>query len=185
MRIGVGYVQDGLNLDAFINCRNICTLKDASIMNAESDSLSPESREHLRTLLSYHSSPFLDFPSTSDSPGVCICTSYADLRRIIEAEYQAKLDSRPTVPATYRAGGGRRKLPDSPLGGRASSQYRSIATQTRAAETVRSIESAPESRIYRVAKHRNTRVPRATGWSSSDTEHVSATRRPRPALSQG
>ena len=44
-------------------------------------------REALRTLLSRKSETYLDFPSTEDAPGVCICTSYADLRCLVEAEY--------------------------------------------------------------------------------------------------
>ena len=45
---------------------------------------------------------------------MCICTSYADLRRKIEAEHQVKLNSRPTASANYCVGGVRRKLPDGP-----------------------------------------------------------------------
>jgi hypothetical protein len=53
----------------------------------ESGILAPDVREVLRTLLSRKSEPYLEFPSTVDAPGVYICTSYADLRRTIEAEY--------------------------------------------------------------------------------------------------
>ncbi|PVH69829.1 hypothetical protein DL98DRAFT_578148 [Cadophora sp. DSE1049] len=49
------------------------------------------------------SEPYLEFPSTADAPGVCICTSYAELRRAIKAKYQTRLNSRLTVPANYYA----------------------------------------------------------------------------------
>lgn len=132
----------------------------------ESGTLAPDLRGALRTLLSRRSEPYLEFPSTIDAPGVCICTSYADLRRAIEAEFQARLNSRPTVPANYCAGGGRRKLPDG------ARQYLEAGTQTEASpEPVAhpsQIESAPESRT-RTKKSRRAPVSR-TICSSTDTE---------------
>jgi hypothetical protein len=148
----------------------------------ESGTLSPNSRETLRTLL--NSEPYLDFPSTADGPGVCICTSYADLRRAIETEYQARVNSRPTVPATYRAGGGRRKLPDG------KPQYLDAETQTdvRWATPVQ-IESAPESQTRRTRKVRKALVSRTICLSGTDTESVgmagAIARSPRQAGSQG
>jgi len=156
----------------------------STIASIESGILAPDLREALRTLLSRKSEPYLEFPSTMDAPGVCICTSYADLRRTIEAEYQSKLNSRPTVPANYCAGGGRRKLPD------AARQYQEAGTQTQARpEPVAytgQIESAPESRT-RIKKPRRAPVSR-TICSSTDTESAGvsgAMKSPRPVGSQG
>jgi hypothetical protein len=78
----------------------------------ESGILAPDLREALRTLLGRKSEPYVEFPSTADAPGVCICTSYADVHCVIEAEYQTKLDSRPKAPANCSAGGVQRKLPN-------------------------------------------------------------------------
>src|SRR5271167_4119075 len=80
----------------------------------QSGALTPELREALRTFLAQNDQPYLDIPETSDGPGVCICTSLANLRRIIEAEYREKLDSQPRVLANYSLSG-RRKLPDAPI----------------------------------------------------------------------
>jgi len=100
------------------------------VAGIESGNLDPDFREALRTLLSRKSEAYLEFPSTADAPGVCICTSYADLRRIIETEYETKLKSRPTVPANYRAGGTRRRLSDTVLTIEEGSKYRYIDIRT-------------------------------------------------------
>lgn len=156
----------------------------STIASIESGILDAGLREALRTLLSRKSEPYLEFPSTADAPGVCICTSYAELRRAIEAEYQTKLNSRPTVPANYCAGGGRRKLPD------AARQYREAGTQTQARPEpvayTSQVESAPESRA-RVKKPRRAPVSRAI-CSSTDTESAGGSRAitsPRQVGSQG
>jgi hypothetical protein len=133
----------------------------------ESGTLAPDVREALRTLLSRKSEPYLEFPSTVDAPGVCICTSYADLRRTIEAAYQAKLNSRPTVPVNYSVGGGRRKLPD------ATRRYVEVGTQTEARPVpvapTSQIESASESGPRRPRRLRRAPVSRPI-CSSTDTE---------------
>ncbi len=147
----------------------------------ESGVLAPDLREALRTLLSRKSQPYLEFPSTADAPGVCISTSYADLRRIIETEFQTKLDSRPIVPANYSAGG-RRRLPDAPPPKRL---YQDAGTQTKASPRpvihTGQIESAPESRAHRSKRLRRAPVSRTICSSSTETESVVV----RPARSQG
>jgi hypothetical protein len=105
----------------------------------ESGHLPAEFREALRTLLSQHDLPYVDFPGT-DGPTLCISTSLADIRRHIEAAYQERQAARPTIPAQYTISG-RRKLPD------AQPEYRDVATQT---------EDPPET-IASVA------IPRETG----------------------
>jgi hypothetical protein len=141
----------------------------------ESGTLAPDFREALRTLLSRKSETYLEFPGTADAPGVCICTSYAELRRTIEAEYETKLKSRPTVPANYCAGGARRKLPNGlPATEVSTRQYNDIGTQTEAspepAAHTSQVESAPESQTYGIKNLRRAPVSRAICSSSSETE---------------
>lgn len=154
----------------------------------ESGTLAPDFREALRTLLSRRSKTYVEFPSTADAPGVCICTSYAELRRLIEAEYERKLKSRPTVPTDYCAGGARRKLPNGlpPTEVESKRQYEDVGTQTEASpEPVAQpgqVDSAPESQSYRIRKLQRPPVSRAICSSSSETEPVRG-RRARQASS--
>lgn len=152
----------------------------------ESGILAPELREALRAFLSRKSTTYHEFHSTADGPGVCISTSYADLRRAIEAEYQTKLDSGPKVPAHYCVGG-RRKLPDSrpSLEVKSTRQYVDAGTQTEArlGLTASQVESAPESRTHRPKKLRRTPVSRVICSSSTDTD--STARPARQIGSQG
>jgi hypothetical protein len=146
------------------------------VASIEAGDLAPDLREALRTLLGRKSETYLEFPSTADAPGVCICTSYADLRRLVEAEYQAKLKSSPKVPLNYCAGGGRRKLPDAlpPAEVRSQPGYEDAGTQTEAAlEGVvytGQVESAPEAPAYRKRRLRRVPVSRAICSPSSGTE---------------
>jgi hypothetical protein len=150
----------------------------------ESGILTSDLRGALRTLLSRKSETYLEFPSTADAPGVCICTSYADLRRLVEAEYQTKLKSSPKVPLNYCAGGGRRKLPDG-LPRQSTHQYKDVGTQTEASPEgvayAGQVESAPEAPAYRKRRLRRVPVSRAICSSSSGTE--SAGGRPAQRIS--
>jgi hypothetical protein len=149
----------------------------SAAVSIESGILTPDIREALRALLSQNVAPYLEFSSTANAPGVCICTSYADFRRHVEAEYQAKLMSQPIVPANYRAGGGRRKLPEAPV------RYLNAETQTEGPSepTGRHTESASDNPSCRSSKSRKSPATRAIGLSSTDTD---SGRPPRPALSQ-
>lgn len=152
----------------------------------ESGTLAPDFREALRTLLSRKSQPYLEFPSTAEAPGVCICTSYSDLRRIIEAQYETKVKSRPTVPANYRVGG-RRKLPDAlpPTEAESKCRYEDVGTQTEAGPEgvlyTGQVESAPEAQPYRKRRLRRVPVSRAICSSSSGAESAEV----RPARRMG
>lgn len=129
----------------------------------ESGVVPPEVLEALRTLLGRVNAPYLELPGAHDGLGVCICTSYADIRRHVEKSYQDRLDSQPRVPASYHAGGGgRRRLPD-------ESCRRSTATQTEPWRRPHT-ESAPEARARRRRRVRPPRPPLSRAiCSSSDT----------------
>jgi hypothetical protein len=156
------------------------------IESIESGILSTELREALRTLLSQHDQPYLDLQG-SEGLGICISTSFADIRRRVEAEYQEKIDSRPKVPTNYSVGG-RRKLPD----GKPKYQDAAVQTESMAAHarpgTPRSTvqtESAPEGGSLRRRKGGRTPVSRAICSSSSETDRVRSPRRSHPLRSQG
>lgn len=105
-----------------------------SILSGE---VSAELREALRTLVSGQDVPYIDVPGI-DGPGICVGTSIADIRRLIEAEYEARQSSRPKVPANYSISG-RRKLPDRP-------QYRDAATQTESTlDTSLAVQARPRA----------------------------------------
>jgi len=171
----------------------------SDVASIESGILAPDLREALRTLLSRKSEPYLEFPSTADAPGVCICTSYADVRRTIVAEYESKVNSRLTVPPTYCAGGGRRKLPDGlpPAEEGSKRRYVEAGTQTeaglRSTASLSQVESAAESTSHRRKILRKATVSRAI-CSSTDTESAgnesvgvpgTTVRSPQPVGSQG
>jgi hypothetical protein len=143
------------------------------IESIESGVIPIELREALRTLLSQHDQPYLDIPG-SDGPGVCIGTCFADVRRHVEAEYQAKLESRPKVPANYTVNG-RRRLPDrrpyQDAGTQTAPWIKHATTQTTlGVETpTAQTESAPEARYRRLRI--GGRI-RAICSSSSDTDRV-------------
>lgn len=106
-----------------------------SILSGE---LPGELREALWTLVSCQDVPYLDVPGT-DGPGICVGTSLADIRRFIEAEYEARQSSRPKVPANYSISG-RRKLPD------IRPQYRDAATQTESTlDTSPAVQARPRA----------------------------------------
>ena len=161
------------------------------VASIESGNLDPDFREALRTLLSRKSEAYLEFPSTADAPGVCICTSYADLRHIIETEYKTKLKSRPTVPANYRAGGARRRLPDAASTTEEGSKHRyaDVGTQTTASPEpvvcTGQVESAPESWSCRNRKSRRAPVSRTICSSSTETETETETAVDKPVHQAG
>jgi hypothetical protein len=146
----------------------------SDVESPESSVLTPDLREALRTLLSQNSQPYLDIPSTADGPGICISTSLADFRRVIKAQHQVELDCRPMVPANYRAGGGRRPLPNGiPI----KPQYQNTATQTEPRPEpltqTGQVESAPETRTRTPRKGKRLPVSRVICSSSTDTESSS------------
>ena len=159
----------------------LCNMSTAA--SIELGILTPDLREALRTLLSRRSKTYLELPSTADAPGVCISTSYADLRRVIEADYQAKLDSDPKVPANYSISG-RRRLPDAaPVA--ATRQYLDAGTQTEAGlrSIANQVESASESGSRRSRKSQRAAVSRIIYSSSTETD--AEIRPARPVESQG
>lgn len=78
--------------------------------HTENEVLPPAQREALRTLLAQLGQPYLDIPGDAEGPGLCIGSSLSELRRHIEAQYQARLNSQPRVSPSYTLG--RRRLPD-------------------------------------------------------------------------
>lgn len=166
--------------------------------------LSTDVIESLRTFLSQATEPFIDLPGTSDTPGICISTSFATFRRHIETEHQQKVTSQPKVPPNYRLGGIRNKLPSSPLSSsliRKPSRYQDSSTQTSprlefssSLSTSRSrvlkrtstnsapagSESAPESR----GSKRRLRYlhPPASSDDSDSSDQASQNKRFRPLL---
>lgn len=156
------------------------------IESIESGVLPTELREALRTLLSQHDQPYLDLQG-SEGLGICIGTSFADIRRRVEAEYQEKIDSRPKVPTNYSISG-RRKLPDGkPKYQDAAVQTVSIAAQARPGTPISTAqtESAPEVGSLRRRKGRRTVVSRTICSSSSEADRVRSPRRTHPLLSEG
>ena len=171
------------------------------VESIESGILSTELREALRTLLSQINMPYLDHPGTSDGPGICISTSLADFRRHIEMKHQEKLDSQPKVPANYRPGGGRRKLPDGPIISHMTEEkpkYHDAATQTQTRpeaaldittqsrhklDTPRHIaqtESAPESQSRSLKKARRRLVSDSSDVDIEERRKLVAMPRPSP-----
>jgi hypothetical protein len=143
------------------------------VARIESGVIPAELREALRTLISQNEAPYLDLPGTSDGPGICISTSLADFRRHVEMKHQERLDSQPRVPADFRLGGGRKRLPNAPIDSHIAdgrSGYVNAATQTQTmSETVphtasqsrhrpstpghaAQTESAPESRTRKIGR---------------------------------
>ena len=156
------------------------------IEGIESGILSAELREALRTLLSQQDQPYLDLQG-SEGLGICISTSFADVRRRVEAGYQEKIDSRPKVPTNYSVSG-RRKLPDGePKYQDAAVQTESMAAQARPGTPTSTAhtESAPEVGSLRRRKGGRTLVSRAICSSSSETDRVRSPRRSHPLRRQG
>jgi hypothetical protein len=149
-------------------------VKMSDVESLESSVLTPDLREALRTLLSQNSQPYLDIPSTAAGPGICISTSLADFRRVIKAQHLVELDCRPVVPTNYRAGGGRRPLPNGiPI----KPQYQNTATQTEPRPEpltqTGQVESAPETRTRMPRRAKRPPVSRVICSSSTDTESSS------------
>ncbi|PVH71395.1 hypothetical protein DL98DRAFT_615472 [Cadophora sp. DSE1049] len=116
------------------------------LASIESGSLDSSLREALRTLFSRKFELYLEFPSTADAPGVCICTSYAELRRAIKAKYQTRVESAPESRAWVKKL--QRALVSRAICSSTDTESASVSRAIPSPRPVGSQASAPASSLY-------------------------------------